>query len=143
MPPVFFKPGSVAVLTECMSYIAGGAPKTPFLYYHLPGMTFVSLSMPDFLDAAYESIPTFAGIKFSDTALQDVTEIQMRIKKHMEKGDKRVSILFGVDEQYDTAMFMGVDGGVGSTYNYASKVYNNIVEAYKRGDMGIFLLILL
>lgn len=135
MSTVFFKPNSVNNLVEGMAYIAAGAPKTPFLYYHLPSMTGCKIGMPDFLTLAYEKIPTFAGIKFTDTTLNDITELQFRIDDFVKQGKKRVCLLFGVDEEYDVSVFMGLDGGVGSTYNYAAQVYVNIMEAYKAGDI--------
>lgn len=130
MPTVFFKPASIDVLVKEMKYIAEGAPNLDFLYYHLPSMTGCALSMPDFMLKAYDEIKTFAGIKFTDVLLNDITEMQAIVK---EKGNG-VSILYGRDEQYDSALFMGVDGGVGSTYNYAPQIYNYIIGNYTDGD---------
>lgn len=130
MPTVFFKPATLDVLVAEMKYIAEGAPKLDFLYYHLPSMTGCSLSMPDFMLKAYDQIPTFAGIKFTDVLLNDVTEMQAIVAKK----EKKVSILYGRDEQYDSALFMGVDGGVGSTYNYAPQIYNYIIGNYTAGN---------
>lgn len=144
MSTVFFKPKSVTVLINSMKYIAAvlyiykqGAPNTPFLYYHVPAMFDLGLDVPDFFTEAYENIPTFAGIKFTDAKLHIATEIQHRIDEYVKQGKKRVSLLFGVDEQFDTSVFMGLDGGVGSTYGYAGKLYNNIIKAYNNDDHGI------
>lgn len=43
-------------------------------------MTGVNLPMPDFLAAAAVEIPTFAGIKFSDAFLNEITEMQWMLK---------------------------------------------------------------
>lgn len=132
MSTVFFKPNSVQNLVAQMKEIASGAPNTPFLYYHLPSMTGCTIGMPAFLKLALTEIPTFAGIKFTDVILNDVTEMQSMLKD-LGKSDE-ITLLYGVDESFDVSVFMRMDGGVGSTYNYAGQVYNNIMEAYKAGD---------
>lgn len=132
MSTVFFKPNSAENLVSQMKEIASGAPNTPFLYYHLPSMTGCAVGMPSFMKLAINEIPTFAGIKFTDVILNDVTELQSMLKQ-LNKTEE-ISLLYGVDESFDVSVFMRMDGGVGSTYNYAGQVYNNIMEAYKAGD---------
>ena len=37
--PSYFKVSDVRTLVECMAELAGGAPDTPFYYYHIPALT--------------------------------------------------------------------------------------------------------
>ena len=50
--PDHFKPGSVAVLVDCLAEIAVAAPDLPFYYYHIPLLSGVSLDMLDLLQQA-------------------------------------------------------------------------------------------
>ena len=66
MAPRFFKCGGAAQLAEYCAFIAGAAPRTPFLYYHFPMATGVPTKPSEFFAAAKPLIPTLAGMKFSD-----------------------------------------------------------------------------
>src|SRR5262249_7046872 len=69
LSPSYFKPRSVDALVACCAEVASAAPGVPFYYYDIPTMTGVSLSMPDFLAAGAERIPTLAGLKFTNSDL--------------------------------------------------------------------------
>lgn len=134
MPSVFFKASSVRNLVERMAFIAAAAPKLPFFYYHIPSMTgtLVGSGIEDFLHLAAEKIPTFAGIKFTD---YDLMALGNMVRWTDSKG-KKYQFLFGRDEEMDSALLIGVKGFVGSTYNYAGKLYNNIIAAHKSGNIS-------
>ena len=61
--PYYFKPNSVAVLVDCLAEIAGGAPKLPFYYYHIPELSGVNANTVELLRHAPTKMPNFAGIK--------------------------------------------------------------------------------
>ncbi len=44
-------------------------------------------------------------------------------------------MLFGVDEMLLAAVVLGVRGGVGSTYNYATPLYKRMLAAFDAGDL--------
>ncbi|XP_051003546.1 N-acetylneuraminate lyase isoform X2 [Acomys russatus] len=75
-----------------------------------------------------DKIPTFQGLKFSDTDLLDFG--QCVDQNHQRQFD----LLFGVDEQLLSALVMGATGAVGSTYNYLGKKTNQILEAFEQKD---------
>jgi N-acetylneuraminate lyase len=58
-PPV--QPPDVDTLVEFCASVASAAPKTPFLYYHYPGITGVNLPVYDFFEKAHGAIPTLRG----------------------------------------------------------------------------------
>lgn len=108
--------------------IAGGAPNTPFYYYHIPALNGSSLSMTQFLSQVEQRIPTFAGIKFTSDDLYEFTRCHRR-----ENG--RFDILFGLDEIMLAALDLtGVQGFVGGTYNFCAPLYSAIRSAYEAGD---------
>lgn len=129
MPSVFFKASSVSNLVERMAVIAAGAPNLPFFYYHIPSMTgtLVGHGIEDFLHEAASKIPSFAGIKFTD---YDLMALGNMVRYADSKG-KKYQLLFGRDEEMYGALMLGVRGFVGSTYNYAGKLYNRIIDGYK------------
>jgi N-acetylneuraminate lyase len=51
----------VGTLVEFCASVASAAPKTPFLYYHYPGITGVNLPVYDFFEKAHGAIPTLRG----------------------------------------------------------------------------------
>lgn len=126
--PSFFKPGNVRDLVECCAEVATAAPALPFYYYHIPSMTGVNLSVPEFLAMAKDRIPNLAGIKFTHESLMDyATAVQL------EQG--RFDILFGRDEMLLSSLVMGAQGAVGSTYNYLGPIFNELITAYRKGDL--------
>ncbi len=128
LAPSFFKPQTVDVLVETCAVIAESAPALPFYYYHIPSMTGVNLSMPAFMKAASQRIPTFAGIKFSHSNLMEFHQCT-----HFENG--RYNMFFGSDEMLLGAMMMGAEAAVGSTYNYAAPNYVAMIKAFQNGDL--------
>ncbi len=128
LAPSFFKPASIDSLVSYCAAVAEAAPALPFFYYHIPSMTGITLSMPEFLRAGSKHIPTLSGIKFSASDL-----MQFHRCATMECG--RYTMFFGSDEMLLGALAMGAEGAVGSTYNYAATNYLRMVEAFKQGNM--------
>lgn len=64
------QPKDVSILVDHMKSIANAAPRTPFLYYHFPDITGVTIPVYDFLVAAAPAIPTLAGAHSLGSHLQ-------------------------------------------------------------------------
>jgi N-acetylneuraminate lyase len=127
MAPCYFKPGSPQDLAAFCAGIAAAAPSLPFYFYDIPSMTGVELPMPEFLKHAGR-IPNFAGLKFTSADL-------MSLQRCLELEGGRYNVLFGSDEMLLAALALGAHGAVGSTYNYAAPLYQNILKAFRAGDM--------
>lgn len=125
--PSYFKPPDVATLVECTRRIAQAAPNTPFYFYDIPSLTGVNLPMHEYLAYASESIPTLAGIKFTNI---DMTIFQLC--RAFQQG--RFNILWGTDEMLLSALCLGVQGAVGSSYNFAAGLYHQLITAWESGD---------
>jgi len=71
--PSYFRAATVTALVDFMSEVAAAAPKTPFYYYHFPGMTNVHIKPSQFMVAARDSgkFPTLRGAKFTDIDTED------------------------------------------------------------------------
>jgi N-acetylneuraminate lyase len=87
----------------------------------------VSLPMPELLAVA-ERIPTFAGIKYTNSDLAMLQEC-------IAFGDGAFDILFGTDEALMAGLALGARGAVGSTYNFAAPIYHHVLAAFDAGDL--------
>ena len=127
--PSFFKPTGVAELVAWCAQIAAAAPRLPFYYYHMPGMTGVTIPATDFLALAGAQIPTLAGVKFTHENLMD-------FGRAAEVAGGKYEMLFGRDEILLAGLALGARGAVGSTYNFAAPLYLRLIEAFNRGDLA-------
>ncbi|XP_058525688.1 N-acetylneuraminate lyase [Ochotona princeps] len=128
--PFFLKPCSKDALVSFLKEVAAAAPNVPFYYYHIPALTGVRIRAEELLDSIQDQIPSFQGLKFSDTDLLDFGQC---VDQH---GPRQLALLFGVDEQLLGALAMGATGAVGSTYNYLGKRAAQVLEAFQRGDLS-------
>ncbi|KAM6077403.1 N-acetylneuraminate lyase isoform 1-T1 [Theristicus caerulescens] len=129
--PFFFKPTNKDELIAFLQKVASEAPAVPFYYYHIPFLTGVKIRVEGLLDGIKERIPTFQGVKFSDTDLLDLAQC---INKHERE---QFAFLYGVDEQLLSALAIGADGAVGSTYNYFGRQTNLMLQAFAKPDLAL------
>lgn len=127
--PWYFKPSSVEVLVDCLAEIAAGSPALPFYYYHIPSLTGVGLDMVELLRRAPGRIPNFAGIKYTAPTIDEYQALV-----DFEGG--RFEVLFGRDEMLLSALCVGAQGAIGSTYNFAAPLYRRLIDAFRRGDLA-------
>ncbi len=127
MGPAFFQPQRAEELVEYCEKIAGSVPGTPFYYYHIPSRSGVYVSMKDFLALGVERIPSLAGLKFSHTDFMELQQCLMA-------GDGRFDVLYGFDHLLLAALPFGVEGAIGTTFNFMPGIYYRIMEAFKSGE---------
>lgn len=128
-PPAYFPVPSVERLADCLATIAEHAPAMPLYYYHIPRLTDVELDMLRLLELGRDRLPSLAGIKFSAFTF-DV--LQRCVDEH---GD-RFNLLFGSDEMLLYGLVAGADGAVGSTYNFLGRLYHEVIQSFRRGDLS-------
>jgi N-acetylneuraminate lyase len=126
--PYYFKPNSATILADCLAEIAGGAPKLPFYYYHIPELSGVTANAVELLNLASAKIPNFAGIKYTSATLDEYLTL-------LAAEGGRFEILFGRDEMLLGALAMGATGAVGSTYNFAAPMYRRLIAVFEQGDV--------
>ena len=126
--PNYYRPKTIDDLVSYCSEIAEAAPALPFYFYNIPMLTHVNFPMLQFLQIAEKRIPNLAGIKYTHDDYADLMEC-------LNFSQGRYSILFGRDEQLLAALIYGVDGAIGSTYNYAAPLYQALIQAVHDGDL--------
>lgn len=128
LAPSFFTPTTIDQAVDHAARVAEAANGVPFYYYHLPSMTGMNLSMVRFLEAARPAIPNLRGLKFTHHDLGDYHDCLR------EFGDD-LDILFGRDELLLEAMVVGARGAVGSTYNFAAPLYQEMADELFSGRL--------
>jgi N-acetylneuraminate lyase len=129
LAPSYYKPSTLANLIDWCAAIAAEAPELPFYYYDIPAFTGVSLPMEQFLLEAPPRISNLAGIKFTNPDL-------VSYRRSLDAADGRFDLPWGIDEALLGALATGARGGVGSTYNWAPKLYVELIGAFSRGDLA-------
>ena len=126
--PFYFKPANAEMLAACCKEIAEVVPEMPFYYYHIPVLNGCYVSMIDLLKNVHETIPNFAGIKYTHEDFMDFLSCQ-----HYQNG--KYDMLWGRDENMLAALAVGSKGAVGSTFNYAAPLYYDLIDAFNKNDM--------
>lgn len=127
--PSYFKPRFVPMLVECCEEIVRDAREIPFYFYDIPALTGVMLSMPDFLAAARDRLPTLAGLKFTNPDM-------MAYQQCLRADSGRWDVPWGIDEHMLGALALGAQGAVGSGFNFAAPIYNRLLAAFAKGDLA-------
>lgn len=126
--PSYFKPRTMADLVASCAMVAKAAPRTPFYYYDIPGMTGIGgFPVDEFLKAASPVIPNLAGVKYSNPDLDAMCRAQS-----LEGG--RFDLPYGIDERFLSALRAGATAGVGSTYNFNPGPLLRAIAAHGKGD---------
>ena len=126
--PFFHRPAGVSELIRGFRTIAAAAPRTPLYFYDIPAMTRVTVPTAEVLALAAKEIPTFAGVKYSNPDLVLMQECLSAAGS--------LDVLFGVDEELLAALALGVNGAVGSTYNFALPLYRQLWSAFAANDLA-------
>ena len=128
LAPSYFKPATLADLIDWCAIIAAEAPDLPFYYYDIPSMSGVSLPVDRFLVEAPARIANLAGVKFTNLDL-------VSYRRCLDVAGDRFDLPWGTDEALLAALATGARGAVGSTYNWAPRLYNELSDAFTRGDL--------
>jgi len=125
--PFYYKNVEIEQYIEFLNQVAKVAEGLPMYLYHIPSLTGISLDLDQFLDRAINGIATFAGVKYSSPNLMEL----MLMKQKYDW----LKFYFGVDEMMMYALPIRVDGFIGSTYNFAPRLYMQIIEAFREGNI--------
>lgn len=127
MPSNPYGPRDLEGAVRYLEAVAEAAPETPLLYYHIPSVSGLHLSVHALLGHALPRVETLAGVKFTHEDLMDYGRCVG------DYGDE-ISVMFGRDETLLAGLALGARTAVGSTYNFMAPLFHRIVEAFERGD---------
>ncbi len=128
LAPFYFKPPTVKELAEFIKTIGESVPEMPVYFYHIPVLTGVGFAMVDLLQELHGKMPNFVGIKYTHEDFMDYLSC-------LHFADGQYDMLWGRDENMLSALVLGAEGSVGSTFNYAAPLYHQLMAAYENGDV--------
>ena len=129
LAPSYYKPRTLTDLIEWCATIAAEAPALPFYYYDIPSMT--RRVVPD--RAAFSSRRRRTSRPWP--ASRSATRTSSPTAAASTPSAGRFDLPWGVDEALLGALATGARGGVGSTYNFAPRLYVELRAAFERGDL--------
>lgn len=112
---------------EIVGYYAAitDATQLPMVVYNYPkfsGVTITSANLPLIMEKC-----RVCGLKYTDMNLYELERIRVQYPE--------LKVLFGRDEALLSALPLGIDGAIGSTYNIMLKKYKRMWAAYEKGNM--------
>lgn len=128
MPPVYFRPDGIGMILDDLTRLSNVAPELPIYYYDIPSMTGVAINTIELAARAKERVPQFGGIKFSRADLDVMQEV---INHPAFDGE----LFYGSDQMLLSAWILGARSAVGSTYNFMSPLYQQMLAEYDAGNM--------
>ncbi|XP_012225268.1 N-acetylneuraminate lyase-like [Linepithema humile] len=128
LPELYFKPTNSQELIEYLEIIGKAAPKTPLLYYHIPMLTNVNIHMGQFLESIGDKIPSFVGIKFTSTNLEEGAQA-------LHADNQKYVVFLGNDHTINAAYALGIDSFVLTSLNMFPELILNLYAASKNGKM--------
>ncbi|XP_028134146.1 N-acetylneuraminate lyase [Diabrotica virgifera virgifera] len=125
---LFFKPTNPTELVNYLKYVAAAAPRTPLLYYHIPGWTGININMEKFITEALQKIPNFRGIKYTSTDLEG------GIAARRASGSQS-AVFLGADTLLASAYTMGYDSAIATSLNMMPQHAIKIVKAIRENNI--------
>lgn len=122
VPPFYFKFNEEQIFGYYRDI--SEATSLPMIVYNIPLAGMMTVSMIERL----ASLPNVKGVKYTGTALYEVTQIRDACKPAFQ-------IYGGCDELGSSNIALGVDGIIGSFYNCIPDLYLRIWKAVKESDM--------
>lgn len=98
----------------------------PVIIYNIPQRTGVAMTVDQILELA--EIPNIVGVKH--------TAPDMFFLEQMKTRRPDFNVISGPDEMFLSAVVMGADACIGSTYNFQGRGHVKIYQAFQKGDMA-------
>ncbi len=130
MGPTFLQPKTVKDLVSYIKIIADVVPGIPFYYYHIPVRTGINFNMIDLLREAKNEIPNLVGIKYTNSNFMDMQQCILF-------DNMRFDILHGSDETLLFGLTLGIEGGIGTTYNLIPELYYEMIDAFNNNNVDL------
>ncbi|XP_012526902.1 N-acetylneuraminate lyase isoform X2 [Monomorium pharaonis] len=127
LPELYFKPTTPEQLIEYLEIVGKAAPETPLLYYHIPMLTNVNIHMGQFLESIGDKIPSFVGIKFTSSNLEEGAQA-------LRANSRKYVIFLGNDQLINAACALGMDSFIVTSGNMFPELILDLLAACKNGD---------
>lgn len=98
------------------------ASDLPFMIYSLGGV------IEPRRDVAFFELPNVCGLKYTGANFYSVQQLARFV-------DRPIALMSGFDEQFVAGQSFGFQGGIGTTFNFAPKIYSDIYRQYHSGSI--------
>lgn len=123
LPELFFYPQSVEDIVQYLRDISEAVPDTPLFYYHIPMFTRVSVDTESLMRQCKEKVPSFGGIKFTHTNLEE-------LQRTMQV-DENLLCFLGCDQLILSALQLGCTSQLASTINICPDMIKKIYDFHE------------
>lgn len=124
--PPFYYGYPFSAIKEHYRAIAEAA-SVPLYIYYIPGATGVAMSAEQILDIC--ALDGVAGLKYTSEDLGVLGRLLAL------RDPERVTVLSGPDPLFLATCAMGVDGAIGTTYNFMPRLYIDIMGCVQAGNL--------
>ena len=121
VPPYYYKHNFSSIYTYYKD-IAENTSLPIIIYYMQSGQTISNDELKKLAD-----IKNVYGLKFTGSDHYVMQQVKLTMSGKY--------VFSGRDEQCLSALFMGADGLIGSTYNVLPEIYGNIINSYTNGSL--------
>lgn len=127
MTPYYVKPTPEGIFRHFQEITKNS--QLPLIIYNHPGRTGIDLSIP--LLVRLVGLPTVVGVKDSGTDMRRPTQLRQAVSKPL-------CFLSGDDPIVAAYLAQGGDGAISTTANVAPKLYRNMMDTWKKGNLQAF-----
>ena len=117
-------------LVKWLKPILNTTPDIPYYYYESPKFSGKKINMEDFLIITNKELKSLVGLKYNNSNLE-------MLKRCINLNNRKYDILFGVDEMLISGLELGCRGAIGSSYNFAGLIYNEIIKNFNADKKNI------
>lgn len=98
----------------------------PMIMYHFPKLSGVNISLEQYEDMLSDE--RIVGVKYTDNDFYMLERLKHRFPDKV--------FYMGMDEMFLSGLVMGVDGGIGSTYNYMAEKFIKMKALFEEGHVA-------
>ena len=126
VPPFYYSYPFEAILGHYRAIAS--ASDVPLYIYHIPGATGAFLTPDQLLEIC--ALDSVAGLKYSSHDLDYLSRLLAM------RDPDAVNVLSGPDELFLPCLALGVEGAIGTTYNFMPRLYVDIMQSFLRGEFA-------
>ncbi|NLV74864.1 MAG: dihydrodipicolinate synthase family protein [Chloroflexi bacterium] len=125
VPPFYYSVPFSAVKAHYQAIT--DAASVPLYIYYIPGATGTPMAPEQLLELC--AMDGVAGFKYTSQDLYSFTRLMAM------RDPERVNVFSGPDELFLPCLALGADGAIGTTYNFMPRLYIDIYESYRVGEV--------
>lgn len=129
--PPYYLPPDPPELVEYFTHLAEAVP-LPLVLYNMPGCTKVNFTLQTV--ARLMDLPNVTGLKDSSG---DMTAMHRLVQLRRERDRDDFALLIGPEELLGEAVLFGADGGVSGGANFRPRLYVDVYDAAKAGNLAV------